>query len=100
MILYSMLLGTAAGSLAAVVYFGGLWWTVQRLAAARRTGWWLVFSFLARFLLFSGSTIFAFATAPNPVSALIGILAGFVMVREVAKRKIGNGHYIRLKEQP
>ncbi|MCB2215779.1 MAG: ATP synthase subunit I [Desulfobulbaceae bacterium] len=98
-VMYSTLIGAAAGFLASTAYFGGLWWTVQRLSATRRAGWWLLFSFLARFLLFTGCTVFVFAIAPNPVAALLGLLAAFVMVREIAKKKIGTERRISLKVQ-
>ena len=68
----------ALGGLLGVVHFGGLWWTVRRLAEVKRPALWMGGSFFLRTAL----VVFAFywivrAGWPATVTAL----AGFIVVR-------------------
>ena len=44
----TLLLAGGAGVLLGVLFFGGLWWTVQRGLVSRRPALWFVGSFLLR----------------------------------------------------
>ena len=68
------------GGLLGVVHFGGLWWTVRRLAEVKRPALWMGGSFLLRTAL----VVFAFywvVRAGWP--ATVAALAGFIAVRLV-----------------
>lgn len=66
----------ALGGLLGLVHFGGLWWTVRRLAEVKRPALWMGGSFFLRTAL----VVFAFywivrAGLPATVAALVGFIA-------------------------
>ncbi len=70
------LLGGALGAF----FFGGLWWTVQRMAQARRPALWFVLSWLLRM----GVVLLGFyAISDGGLAAPVLCLAGFVLARLV-----------------
>ena len=68
-----------AGTLLGAVFYGGLWWTVRRVAA-RSQALWLFGSFLVRSIL--ALSIF-YAYARSGWHALAACLSGFLAARLV-----------------
>ncbi len=81
-----LLSSVLAGALLGVFFFGGLWWTVNNLAGARRPALLVLVSFTLRtgvllggfYLLLTG------AAAGSGWPPLLAALAGFVIVRLAA----------------
>jgi F1F0 ATPase subunit 2 len=78
-----------AGGVLGALFFGGLWWTLRRVAASRRPYGWLAASFAVR-----GAVVLAgFALLARlggwwpPLAALLG----FVAARLVLVRRFGPG---------
>ncbi len=68
----------AAGTGLGAVFFGGLWWTVNRLLLGRLSTLWLVGSAVARF----GFVLAGFLlVAGNHWQRWVVVLAGFIAVR-------------------
>lgn len=69
---------TAAGGLLGVIFFGGLWWTVQRGMVSPRPAIWFVGSVLVRM----GIILFGFyLVGANELSRLLACLIGFMLAR-------------------
>jgi F1F0 ATPase subunit 2 len=78
----ALLVGGALG----VFYFGGLWWTVRRIAQARRAGLLLLASFAARAVI----TLLGFyLVAGGRWERLLATVTGFILVRIVLVRRLG-----------
>jgi F1F0 ATPase subunit 2 len=78
--------GLVIGVLTGLYYFGGLWWTVQKVPSSANPGRLLGLSFMAR--LIPTVIIMFFAARYNP-GLFFTLLPGFFMVRHVMTRKIG-----------
>lgn len=74
----ALLLGTLAGLVLGLAYFGGLWWTVRRVPTWRRPERALLASFVVRALLVLPSFVALALQGPGP---LIAALAGFLVAR-------------------
>lgn len=83
----TVLLGLLAGGALGGVYFGGLWWTVRDLGEAQRPGLRLMVSFGVRavFALVGFAALVVWSAW-----ALVGGLVGFVVVRMVMARWVGD----------
>lgn len=72
-----------AGFLLGAIFFGGLWWTVQKGLSSRRPALWFLGSLLLRtFIAISG---FYFASGGNWENLLICLFGFFVMRRVVLR---------------
>lgn len=88
MMVFWFVVGVVAGAWLGLVFFGGLWWTTQRLATARQPGLLLAGSLLIR-LVILGLSLFVLAQL-NP-AALIGALFGLIGVRIAMVRAASSG---------
>jgi F1F0 ATPase subunit 2 len=81
-----LLLAGGAGVLLGVLFFGGLWWTVQRGLASRRPALWFVGSFVLR-----ASVVLAgmYVVSGGRWEALLACLVGFVAARVIVTRLAG-----------
>jgi len=70
-----------AGALVGAVFYGGLWWSVRTLIAARRASFWLVGGFVIRTMLAIGGF---WLVAQGGWRNLLACLAGFCAVRVCA----------------
>jgi F1F0 ATPase subunit 2 len=76
----NILLSGLAGLLLGAFFFGGLWWTVQKLATSKRPALWVIGSFLLRM----GVTMTGFyVVAAGDWQRLLWCLLGFIMARLV-----------------
>jgi F1F0 ATPase subunit 2 len=74
----NILLSGLAGLLLGAFFFGGLWWTVQKLATSTRPVLWVTGSFLLRM----GLTMTGFYfVAAGDWQRLLGCLTGFIIAR-------------------
>ncbi len=75
---WTLLLAGIAGVGLGVLFFGGLWWTVQKTVSSRRPAWWFLGSFLLRMSL----TLAGFYwVAGDQWQRLLACLVGFVFAR-------------------
>jgi F1F0 ATPase subunit 2 len=85
----AVLAGAALGTL----FFGGLWWTVQRAAVSPRPALWFGPSLLLRIAVVAGGFYLA---NDGSWSTLAACLAGFVLARvavlRVTARRSGSAH--------
>jgi F1F0 ATPase subunit 2 len=72
------LVAALAGALVSLLYFAGLWWTVQRVAAARYPVVLLTASFLFRALLAVGAL---WLIVQGDVGRVLVALGAFLIVR-------------------
>jgi F1F0 ATPase subunit 2 len=73
----------ATGVALGAVFFGGLWWTVQRGTHSRHVALWFALSLLLR----TGVTLFGFMlVAHGSWSRLALCLAGFALARVIVTR--------------
>lgn len=75
-----------AGVLIGLLFFGGLWWTVQKAMSSRQPGVLFAASFLLRTLL----TLTAFyligsGSWQRLLACLIGFILGRILVRQLTK---------------
>lgn len=89
------LLALVAGAALGALFFGGLWWTVRRMATSPQPALWMLGSLLLRM----GAVLAGFvAVAGGHWERLLMCLLGFVGVRLVAVRRVrrtppqGAGH--------
>jgi F1F0 ATPase subunit 2 len=75
-----LLWSALAGVILGVLYFGGLWLTVQRLAGARHPALLAAASFLVRVLGLSGAVLLV---TDGQIERLIALLVGFFLARQV-----------------
>lgn len=84
---WTALAGLAAGALLGALHFGGLWWTLDRMAGRGRPHRWLALSFAARTLaVLAGFGLLVGLGGWWP--PLVG-LAGFLGVRQILVRRWG-----------
>ncbi len=81
-LLLSFLVGILGGGL----YFGGLWYTVRHLPAARRPALLLIGSYLLRLILLLVAIILL---AGNHWSTMLSALAGIILARTLLIRRWG-----------
>ena len=67
-----------AGGCIGLLHFGGLWWTVGRLATSPRPALWSMASFWIRALV--SASVFFLVTGGHPERLLLA-LVGFMLVR-------------------
>lgn len=79
----TLLLGWVAGLALGGLFFGGLWWSLQRALTSTRPALWFVGSFLVRTSL--ALTGFYFVGG-SEWPRLLACLAGFIMARVVVTR--------------
>ena len=74
----------AAGVLTGIIFFGGLWWTVQKLVSSKKAALWLFCSLLLRM----GITlaVFYFIVGGGHWERLIVSLVGFITARFIVVR--------------
>lgn len=77
--------GFIAGIISGLYYFGGLWWTVQKVPTSSSPRILLAVSFIAR--LFPIVCVMYFAARNNP-GVFFTLLPGFFLIRMVMTRKI------------
>lgn len=82
-IVAEILRSAAGGVILGLLYFGGLWWTVQRLPVARSPALLAAGSFFFRSLLVSAGLVIVSAGEPVP---LLAAVAGFLVARGVSVR--------------
>lgn len=80
--------GVVAGACLGLVFFGGLWWTTQRLFSARQPGLLLAGSLLARLVILGLSLVVLAQVDP---AALIGAMFGLIGVRIAMVRAASSG---------
>jgi len=82
----ALLVGLMLGLPASVLYFAGLAWGLRLALRARRTGLVLLLSFVVRTALLLGLAVWALRLM-QPGWVLLGYLAAFVLVRQLAVRR-------------
>ena len=75
----------AAGILAGLFFFGGLWWTVRKLASTRQFKLVLFSSFVIRTLVL---LIILYLGCGGDIIRIACYMVGFIIVRTVMIRKI------------
>lgn len=83
-----LLIGAGTGALAGLVFFGGLRWTVTRLATRRNPALWAMGSFLVRSAIVVG--LFLLMLDGSLVRGLAG-LVGLVVVRTLVVGAVRQG---------
>lgn len=79
----SLLLASLAGMALGALFFGGLWWTVRRVVAARQPALWVLASMLVR----TGIALVGFyLVADARLGRLLACLLGFVVARVLVMR--------------
>ncbi|WP_313952601.1 ATP synthase subunit I [Accumulibacter sp.] len=81
--LFALVLAGMAGFALGVVFFGGLWWTVQKAVSSRRPALLFLGSLLLRMSLALAGF---YAVGHSDWQRLLACLFGFVVVRFVAVR--------------
>ena len=85
MLLFHLLLAFLAGVLLGALFFGGLWWTVQRLMDSSRPHLFIAASFAVRTAaVMAGLYLMLVAGWPH----LLAAVAGFVITRTVIAWKL------------
>ena len=79
----SLVLALVAGALLGAIFFGGLWWTVQKVVLSRRSPLWLFASLLLRTAIVLAGF---YAIAGGHWVRLLVCLLGFVLARLVVMR--------------
>lgn len=79
----TLLLAWIAGAVLGSLFFGGLWWTVRRVVAAKKPAIWIASSLLLR-----TSTALAgfYVVSGRQLDRLLLCLVGFVMARFLVTR--------------
>jgi F1F0 ATPase subunit 2 len=78
-------LAFAAGSLLGVMFFGGLWWTIEKGMSSKQPGLWFLGSLLLRTVIaLSGFYLIADGQWERLVTCLVGFIVARVIVVRVA----------------
>lgn len=86
--IWRVVLALVMGLLLGALFFGGLWWTVQKGLTAKHPA----VLFLASMLLRTGITLAGFyVVADHDIQRLVASLVGFVIVRLIATRVSRSG---------
>ncbi len=76
-----------AGAMFGLLFYGGLWWTVRRLPGVRHPSLWMLSSFILRVAV----TVAGFILLTEGDWRRLGlVLLGFVLVRVIMVRTLGN----------
>lgn len=73
----------SSGLVLGIVFFGGLWWTVNRGLTARQPALWFILSLLLRLSVALAGFYFV---AGSDWRRLLVCLAGFVIARQIVTR--------------
>lgn len=76
----SLMLALVAGGLLGAIFFGGLWWTVQKGVSSKQPALWFFGSMLLRMSIALAGFYFVFG---GHLERLLLCLLGFVMARLV-----------------
>ncbi|MGI5992519.1 MAG: ATP synthase subunit I [Methanosarcina sp.] len=79
----NLILALAAGFLLGAVFFGGLWWTVQRGLSSKRPAFWFLGSLLLRTSIAVAGFYFV---SEGHLERLFICLIGFFVMRQVVLR--------------
>ena len=82
----TLVLAWAAGGALGAMFFGGLWWTVQKALSSKRPALWFFGSLLLRMPLVLAGFYFV---AGGHWQRLLACLAGFVIARLIVTRLTG-----------
>jgi F1F0 ATPase subunit 2 len=74
-----------AGALFGVVFFGGLWWTVQKGVSSERPALWFLGSLLLRTALILAGF---YVVAQGHWSRLVACLLGFLIARVIVVKRL------------
>jgi F1F0 ATPase subunit 2 len=75
-----------AGVLIGLLFFGGLWWTVQKAMSSRQPGVLFAASFLLRTLLtLTSFYLIGSGSWQRLLACLIGFILGRILVRQLTK---------------
>jgi F1F0 ATPase subunit 2 len=81
----TLALAFVAGSFFGIVFFGGLWWTVQKAVTSEQTAFWFLGSLLVRTgLILTGF----YLVAQGHWSRLLACLLGFVVARFLVVKRL------------
>jgi F1F0 ATPase subunit 2 len=83
-----LMLAVGAGVLLGTLFFGGLWWTVQKSLSAKRPALWLLGSLVLRTAISLAGFYFV---SGGQWDRLLACLLGFVIVRVIMTRLYGPG---------
>ena len=84
----ALALAFVAGSMLGVLFFGGLWWTVQKGVTSDVPAFW----FLGSLLLRTGAILVGFyLVSQGHWSRLVACLVGFVIARVIVVRRLTHG---------
>ena len=73
-----LLLAGMAGVVLGALFFGGLWWTVQKTVSSQRPAWWFFGSFLLRMSLV---LVGFYGVTGDQWQRLLACLVGFIFAR-------------------
>jgi F1F0 ATPase subunit 2 len=76
----SLVLSLVAGILLGAIFFGGLWWTVQKVVSSKRSALWVFCSLLLRMSIVLAGFYFI---AHGHWERLLMCLLGFVVARPI-----------------
>ena len=82
------LLAVFGGGAVGALYFGGLWWTVRRIARTRHPGLLMAASYLVRTTI---AAVALLAVASGEAGKVLAALAGFLVVRVALVRSVRGG---------
>jgi F1F0 ATPase subunit 2 len=84
----ALALAFVAGGMLSVLFFGGLWWTVQKGVTSDMPALW----FLGSLLLRTGAILVGFyLVSQGHWSRLVACLVGFVIMRFIVVRRLTHG---------
>jgi len=86
-----LVLALVTGALLGGIFFGGLWWTVQKVVSSRRSSLWLFASLLLRTAIVLAGF---YVIAGGHWARLLVCLLGFIIARLIVMR------LTRLAEKP
>lgn len=92
-----LILSTVAGAALGAFFFGGLWWTVRKGLASRRTALWFIGSLLLRTSVALAGFYFV---SDGQWQRLMFCLLGFVIARPVVTRLTRPAGEIPVRGQP
>jgi len=82
----SLVLALLTGALLGVIFFGGLWWTVQKGASSKRSALWFFSSLLMRTsLALAGFYFMGRGSWERLLVCLVGFLVARIIVTQVTR---------------
>ena len=82
----TLVLASVAGGTLGAMFFGGLWWTVQKTLSSTRPAFWFFGSLLLRMTLALAGVYFV---AGGHWQRLLACLLGFIIARLIVTRLTG-----------